>query len=196
LTAAGATTVHLLSWACQLLGTHPNIQRRLRCEIPLRSEDGKWVSSLERCSYLGAVIHEALRLYPPAPYLLRQALPTFTTGSSPDLPPPSSQVLISLWGMHRDPDFFPSPEEFIPERWLGTGGRGIEPKEAFLPFGMGPRICIGRRFAMIETMVILSEIVCRFEIQFAQRRPVAPKLTILTRPKKDVVMSVEPLLGV
>src|SRR5260370_28993641 len=77
LTAAGATTVHLLTWACQLLGTHPNIQRRLRCEIPSPSEDGKWVSALERCSYLGAVIHEALRLYPPAPYLLRQALPTF-----------------------------------------------------------------------------------------------------------------------
>ena len=195
LTAAGATTVHLLTWACQLLGTHPNIQRRLRCEIPSPSEDGKWVSALERCSYLGAVIHEALRLYPPAPYLLRQALPTFATGSSPDMPPPSSLVLISLWGMHRDPDFFPSPEEFIPERWLGTSGRGIEPNEAFLPFGMGPRICIGRRFATIETMVILSEIVRGFEILPAQKKPVAPKLTILTRPKKDVVMSVEPLLS-
>src|SRR6266852_7075810 len=196
LTAAGATTVHLLTWACQLLGTHPNIQRRLRCEIPSPSEDGKWVSALERCSYLGAVIHEALRLYPPAPYLLRQALPTFAAESSADLAPPSSLVLISLWGMHRDPDFFPSPEEFIPERWLGTSGRGIEPNEAFLPFGMGPRICIGRRFATIETMVILAEIVRGFEILPAQKKPVAPKLTILTRPKKDVVMSVEPLLAV
>jgi cytochrome P450 len=192
LTAAGATTVHLLTWACQLLGTHPKIQRRLRCELPSPSEDGKWLSTLERCSYLAAVIHEALRLYPPAPYLLRQASPTFDE-SSPDLPPPSSLVLISLWGMHGDPDFFPSPEEFIPERWLGTSGRGIEPNQAFLPFGMGPRICIGRRFATIETMVILSEIVRNFEILPVRRRPVAPKLTILTRPKKDVVMSVEPL---
>jgi len=195
LTAAGATTVHLLTWACQLLATHPNIQRRLRCEIPLPSEDGKWLSRLERCSYLGAVIHEALRLYPPAPYLLRQASPTFAGGTSADLPPPSSLVLISLWGMHRDPDFFPAPEEFIPERWLGASGRGIEPNDAFLPFGLGPRICIGRRFAMIEIMVILSEIVRRFEILPARKRPVPPKLTILTRPKKDVVMSLEPLRG-
>jgi cytochrome P450 len=193
LTAAGATTVHLLTWACQLLGTHPNIQRRLRCEIPSITEQGKWVSTLERCGYLAAVIQEALRLYPPAPYLLRQGSPTFNAGSDPDLPPPSSLVLISLWGMHRDPDFFGSPEEFIPERWLGTSGRGIESNEAFLGFGIGPRVCIGKRFAMIEAMVILAEIVRAFEILPVRRRPVAPKLAILTRPKKDVVMSVEPV---
>ena len=187
LTAAGATTVHLLSWICQLLGTHPTIQRELRREIPL-------ASTLDGCSYLTAVIQEGLRLYPPAPYLLRQASATIATDSNLDLPPPSSLVLISLWGMHRDPNFFPYPDEFIPERWLGASGRAVGFDEVFVPFGMGPRVCIGMRFAMIETTIILSEIIRRFEIEPIHREPVAPKLSILTRPKEDVLLSVRSLV--
>ena len=194
-TAAGATTVHLLTWICQLLGTHPTIQRELRCEIPSSPpQNGSWASTLERCSYLTAVIQEGLRLYPPAPYLLRQASATVATDSNPDLPPPSSLVLISLWGMHRDPNFFPYPDEFIPERWLGASGRAVGFDEAFVPFGMGPRVCIGMRFAMIETTIILSEIIRRFEIEPIHREPVAPKLSILTRPKEDVLLSVRSLV--
>jgi cytochrome P450 len=189
LTAAGATTVHLLTWLCHLLATHPEIQSRLRREIGSSLEQhGDLVAALERCSYLEAVINEGLRLYPPAPYLLRQASPTIATQSDPDLPAPYSLVLISIWAMHRHPDFWEFPEQFIPERWLGGG----EPPEAFVPFGMGPRVCIGRRFALIEAMIILSQIIQRFEIRPTPGKPIRPKLTVLTRPDREVIMSVEP----
>lgn len=193
MTAAGATTVHLLTWLCYLLGKHPDIQSKLRGEISSNApEDGDLVSALEQCAYLQAVIHEGLRLYPPAPYLLRRASPTIASESDPDLPPPSSLVLISIWAMHRHPDFWTSPDKFIPERWLENGERGTKSAEAFIPFGMGPRVCIGRRFALIEAMIILSEIVRRFEIRSTSTKPARPKLTILTRPDKEVVMAVEP----
>jgi|GEM_PF-3712676 len=190
--AAGATTVHLLSWLCDLLGRHPDIQSKLRREILSDvPEEGDMVSALEQCAYLQAVIHEGLRLYPPAPYLLRQASASVRSESDSDLPVPSSLVLISVWAMHRHPDFWESPDRFIPERWLKNGGLGSEAAEAFIPFGMGPRVCIGRRFALIEAMIILSEVVRRFEIRPLSGKPARPKLTILTRPDKEVVMRSE-----
>ena len=194
MTAAGATTVHLLTWLCHLLGHHPDIQQKLRRELVSRMhDDGDLISTLESCAYLNAVINEGLRLYPPAPYLFRQAAPTIAGESDPDLPAPSSLVLISVWAMHRHPDFWENPNDFAPERWLKMRERGIESVDAFMPFGIGPRVCIGRRFALIEAMIILSEIVRRFEIRPTPGRRPQPKLTILTRPNREVVMGVEPI---
>jgi cytochrome P450 len=194
MTAAGATTVHLLTWLCHLLGAHQEVQRKLRRELNSRMDEGvELISTLEGCAYLNAVIHEGLRLYPPAPYLLRQAAPTVATESDPDLPPPSSLVLISIWAMHRHRDFWESPDEFVPERWLEMRDRGAESVEAFMPFGKGPRVCIGRRFALIEAMIILSEIVRRFEIRPVRGSLPRPKLTILTRPARDIAIEVQPI---
>ena len=191
--AAGATTVHLLTWLSYLLAKYPDVQHQLRREITSGVDDRDLLSTLEQCAYLQAVINEGLRLYPPAPYLLRRASPTIAPDSDPDLPAPSSLVLICVWAMHRHPDFWELPDDFVPERWLKSRERGIESIEAFMPFGMGPRVCIGRRFALIEAMIILSEIIRRFEIRATDGRSPRPKLTILTRPDKEIAISVEPI---
>jgi cytochrome P450 len=175
LIGAGATTGHLLSWICDLLARHPQIQSRLRGAIGETAP-----ADLDAVPYLTAVVQEGLRLYPPAPFLLRR-----------DGRGRRAVHLVSVYGMHRDPDYWPRPEAFHPERWLDADGRlraGVGP--AFVPFGMGPRICIGKRFALVEAQIILAGLLRRFELAPAGRSPPRPVLTILTRPDRAIEVEV------
>jgi cytochrome P450 len=183
---AGATTGHLLSWICDLLARHPAVQHRLRSEIleQVGAVAEPPVSVLEAIPLLTAVIQEGLRLYPPAPFLLRKD----RTGSL---------RFISVLGMHRDPDFWDRPDDFDPERWTepvdGQPRLRSPPPGPFIPFGLGPRACIGKRFAMLEARAILVEILRRFELAPADaRRSPEPVATILTRPRRPVRVRLSP----
>jgi cytochrome P450 len=174
LLAAGMTTVHLLSWLFHLVAKHPRVQERLRAAVA--------VDVPEDSLYVNAVVNEGLRLYPPAPFLLRDT--------------PQGLLFISLWAMHRHPRFWSEPEAFQPERWLELGPEGCErlvQTSAFMPFGSGPRVCIGKRFAQIEAATVLKEALTRFRLV----EPVGPdpvaKVAVLTRPAKDVHIEMQPL---
>ncbi len=184
---AGATTGHLLSWICDLLARHPEVQARLRRAIQERlGAPGREPSlaDLEAIPYLTAVIQEGLRLFPPAPFLLRR-----------DRDDRTAFHFVFVFGMHRDPDFWRRPETFEPERWLEPERAGelqVGSWEPFIPFGMGPRVCIGKRFALLEARAILVELSRRFELSPASppgRRP-KPVVTILTRPSRPVEVTV------
>jgi cytochrome P450 len=181
--AAGATSIHHLSWTCQLLATRPDVQERLFKEIDARREGAgsvlpsateRELADLESAPYLSAVVKESLRLYPPAPFLYRRGRD-------------SHAVAVSIWGMHRHPRFWNQPNEFTPERWLGMNA---DPR-AYMPFGLGPRTCIGRRFALIESRAALVEILRRFELKPAGPVP-RPRLYIMTRPSRDIRLHVVP----
>jgi cytochrome P450 len=181
--AAGATSIHHLAWTCQLLATRPDIQERLFDEIEARQEGTasprpsateRDLAELESSPYLSAVIKESLRLYPPAPFLYRRGRDRYA-------------MVVSIWGMHRHPRFWDQPGEFAPERWLGVNA---DPR-AYMPFGLGPRTCIGRRFALIESRAALVEILRRFELKPAGPVP-RPRLYIMTRPSRDILVHVVP----
>jgi cytochrome P450 len=180
--AAGATSIHHLSWTCQLLATHPDVQERLFKEIDARREGAgslpssteRELADLESAPYLSAVIKESLRLYPPAPFLYRRGRDSYA-------------VVVSIWGMHRHPRLWDQPNDFTPERWLGVNA---DPR-AYMPFGLGPRTCIGRRFALIESRAALVEILRRFELKPAGPVP-RPRLYIMTRPSRDIRLHVVP----
>ena len=177
--AAGATSVHHLSWTCQLLASHPEVQKRLAAELDARllPPDADGVSDLavlEAAPYLSAVVKESLRLFPPAPFLYRRGID----------PMP---IVVSVFGMHRHPRLWDDPDAFVPERWLGLSA---DPR-AFMPFGLGPRVCIGRRFALIESRAAVADIVRRYELTAAGPAP-RPRLYIMTRPARDIQVRVVP----
>lgn len=172
LAAASLTTGHLLSWLSYLLALNPDSQSRLRDEIACGPENPT-LAQFEEMKYLGAVIHEGLRLYPPAPFLLRTARGSNET----DL------VFIPIWAMHRDPEFWFEPTRFVPERWFDQ--KNID-HEMFIPFGLGARVCIGKRFAMIEARIVLYNIVRNFWLEPLLGYQASPKMDILTRPRKNM----------
>jgi cytochrome P450 len=92
---------------------------------------------------------------------------------------------MSPWVIHRSPRFFDKPEEFRPERWQGDFAKQL-PRFAYFPFGGGPRVCIGNRFAMMEAVLILATMVQHFRIERAKGHPVTPLPSITLRPKGGI----------
>jgi cytochrome P450 len=99
--------------------------------------------------------------------------------------PAGSNVIVSPWVTHHDERFFPNPEEFRPERWATAAAQEL-PKFAYLPFGGGPRACIGNNFALIEAAIILTAVAQRFEVSLAEGARVEPIPSITLRPVNGV----------
>lgn len=160
--AGHGTTALSLTYALFLLARSPEIQRSLGDSVtglgrtgPLRVED------LEQLPLARAVVEEALRLYPVAYFQDRAAAADLQFGGVTI--EAGTRILISPWVMHRDARSFPEPLRFQPERFLPENRRSI-PKYAFVPFGGGPKICVGNHFALLEASLILATIVGRFEL--------------------------------
>ncbi|MDI3463268.1 MAG: hypothetical protein OJF50_002089 [Nitrospira sp.] len=187
--AAGhSTTANALSWAWYLLATHPEAKARFHEEVD-RVLHGKTPNAddLEHLPYTRAVFEETLRLYPTAP-LLQRTVATSTTVGGVSLPS-GARVLISLYNLHRHPDFWPHPEQFLPERWLGSDRP--RSRYAYLPFGAGPRACVGLHFASVEGLLLLALIGRRYDLQLAQER-VEPQFMVTLRPKGGLRMARQP----
>jgi cytochrome P450 len=129
------------------------------------------------------VILEAMRLYPAAYTIGREAIADFEIGSYHVAA--GTTLLMSPWVMHRDPRFFTAPEEFRPERWQGDLARRL-PRVVYFPFGAGPRICIGNAFAMMETALALVTIAQKFCFTLAEGATVTAWPTFTLRPKPGV----------
>ena len=187
MSGAGATTAHLLSWIGHLLASHPEKQERLRTEVLglQLTEQGPELSEIEKLPYLSAVINEGLRLFPPAPYLIRKHV----SGRKGERP---SFFMFSVWAIHRDPKVWRDADQFAPERWLDDSEI---PEQSFIPFGVGPRVCIGKRFALTEARIILSTLLRRFRLELIPNgRIPLPVFTVLTRPDRGVRVGLVPIL--
>jgi len=181
--AGHETSASSLAMTLYLLSIHPAVQEQLRAEVdPLLREAPEGIPSLEQLRQLKltrAVFEEALRLYPPLPFLVREA--QHDTSLAGQRCPFHTMVSISPWVVHRHHRYWREPERFDPQRFLAE--RSSLPAGSYLPFGMGPRICPGAAFAMQEATMLLAALVHRYRIVADASRPpeVVGRLTLRAR---------------
>lgn len=169
------TTATALTMALQLLGLHPDAQADAAAEVdregPVESAD-----DAARLSWVTAVIDEAMRLYPSAPGTGRRA--TADTEVDGFHVPAGSNVYTNFWGLHRHPDLYPHPEAFRPQRFVEQPSQS-RPRHTFLPFGAGPRACIGAHTAVLEMQLILATVLSRATVVATTREmPVETAITL------------------
>jgi cytochrome P450 len=165
------TTAITLAWAMHLLATHPDIQRRLQDETDSVLAGGKLdPAHLPSLGLATRVVTEALRLYPPA-WMMTRTLREDAELDGVRLKRGSTLVL-SPYLLHRRPDLYAEPDRFDPDRWLGA-----QPDRAsYIPFGAGPRKCIGDQFALNEAILALTAVVARWELAPVGDKPFQPKV--------------------
>ncbi len=189
--AGHETTAVALSWTLYLLAQHPAVDQKLYEEVQHCSKQDGTVDALSYAAlpYAKAVLQEAMRLYPPVWTIGREAR-TDVELNGTHLLPQGAQVWICQWIVHHDGRFFAAPEQFQPERWLSEDAAPAA-RFRYLPFGAGPRLCIGQSFAMWEAAIILANIVSRFRLQMEPGfQPEAiPWFTL--RPKRGMRMVIE-----
>jgi cytochrome P450 len=184
LLAGHETTALALSWTWYLLSRHPDIDASLASELRhVLGGRPPAVADLLQLSFTTQVVTEAMRLYPPVWGFGREAVGDFEIGGYRI--PGGTTIIISPWVLHRNPRHFERPMEFRPERWSGDLARQL-PRFAYIPFGGGPRICIGNRFAMLEAALILATVATRFRLECQNDRPIIPFPSITLRPKEGI----------
>jgi len=185
LLAGHETTALTLSWSLHLLGSHPDAQARLVAEIE-QALGSRTVGTddLPQLKFAESVVLETMRLYPPAWLMGRQSLGEFEIGG--ETFGRGTTVFIAPWVLHKDARYFDEPLAFRPERWLdGTLSKSL-PRFAYMPFGGGPRVCIGQRFAMMSATMMLATIIRSWQVTRLADRPVVPYPSITLRPEGGV----------
>ena len=173
--AGHETTALTLLWACTMLALAPEVQETVFAEARADPQDA---TSLARLPYTRTVIDETLRLYPAAFIMARLAVGPDTLAGEPVRA--GDIVAVAPWLLHRHRALWDDPDAFDPSRFLP--GASPVPRFAYLPFGAGPRICIGASFALTEAVLALAGLVRNFRIELAQTRPVLPAAVVTTQP--------------
>jgi cytochrome P450 len=186
--AGHETTALALTYALYLLATHPDAQARLAEELG-RVLGGRspGLGDLDKLAFTEAVVLESMRLYPPAWGMARESTgPVEIAGYSF---PKGATFVMSPWVLHRDPRNFDDPATFKPERWQNDLQRRL-PRFAYFPFGGGPRICIGNRFAMMEAKLVLAAAMQRFRFDPTPETAIALFPSVTLRPRGGVRLRV------
>ena len=184
--AGHETTANALTWTWYLLSQDADVEARLHEELDaVLGGRPPTVADLPRLPVAEAVIAEAMRLYPPAWAVGRQALEELEIGGY--RVPKGAMVLMSQWVMHRDARFWPRPDRFDPDRWTPEA-RASRPKFAYFPFGGGARVCIGESFAWMEGVLLLATLAQRWQLRLAPGARVATQALITLRPRYGMAM--------
>lgn len=182
--AGHETTALALTYALYLLAANPRCQERIADELARVLGDRRpTLADLDRLPYTEAVVLESMRLYPPAWGVARQAAEDVQIGGYPF--PRGAEFVMSTWVVHRDPVRFADPEAFRPERWEGDLAQRL-PRFAYFPFGGGPRVCIGNRFAMMEAKLVLAGALQRFRFEVTPETTLALMPSVTLRPRHGV----------
>jgi cytochrome P450 len=186
--AGHETTATALTWTWYLLSQHPEAEARMHREVDEVLEGRTpTFDDVARLEYTGHVLAESMRLYPPAWAIGRMAAREVSIGGY--MLPPGSIALASPLVMHRSASWWPEPDRFLPERW--ESGDPIRHKFAYFPFGGGPRLCIGERFAWMEGMLILATLARKWRFLRDDPKPVEMNAMLTLRPKGGIRMRVE-----
>jgi len=164
LTAGHETTTLVLAWALYLISTRPEVVEQMAAEISFLNGRAPSYEDLSRLRYTRMVAEETMRLYPPVWVISRTAINNDAMGGFEI--PAGSEILILPYVTHRHPRWWVDPERFWPERFLPQNSAG-RPRGAYLPFGAGPRTCVGLNFAMTEILVVLALLLQRFRVELA-----------------------------
>uniref|UniRef100_A0A8C6IB06 unspecific monooxygenase n=1 Tax=Mus spicilegus TaxID=10103 RepID=A0A8C6IB06_MUSSI len=187
------TTSSTLSFTLHSLATHPDIQKKLQDEIDeaLPNKATPTYDTVMEMEYLDMVLNETLRLYPIANRLERVCKKDVELNGV--YIPKGSTVMIPSYALHHDPQHWPEPEEFQPERFSKENKGSIDPY-VYLPFGNGPRNCIGMRFALMNMKLALTKIMQNFSLQPCKETQIPLKLSRqgLLQPEKPIVLKVVP----
>lgn len=179
--AGHETVASALSWAWHLLATHPRVQDQLHAELDaVLGERLPTYDDVARLPFTRAVLDETLRLYPPAWVLTRRAREDDVLAGH--RLPAGSLVIISPWVLHRHPDVFADAEHFAPVRFL-PDRRDEVPRGSYIPFGAGPRLCIGRDTALLEGVLVLAALARRRAVRPITGRAVRAEALVTLRPR-------------
>lgn len=187
--AGHETTALALGWSLYLCAFDQDVQDRARAEaqavLGTRPATG---ADVARLPFMRQIIDEALRLYPPAGLVSRTALKSDTLCGREIRP--GDTVMIPIYALHRNHLLWPEPDRFDPDRFAD---RKAIPRYAYLPFGDGPRICIGASFALQEAVIILATLLARFRFTGVPGRDPAPVMILTLRPEGGVWLMAEPV---
>lgn len=182
--AGHETTAKALSWTLHLLDRHPEHAARVRAEIDRVVGDRlPSAADLAELTYTRTCLDEAVRLFPPVWLISRLAVRDDLLGGF--RVPAGTLVCVSPWTLHRHPKHWEAPEEYRPERGHSRAGH------AYLPFGGGPRVCIGQSFATTEAMLVLTVVLRRLRLTQAPGTTVVPEALVTLRPRDGLLMRVE-----
>ena len=184
--AGHETTATTLFWSLYLLALDPASQDQLAAEVQSVTVNG--ALDLERLKFTRAVVDETMRLYPPAFLIARAAAGPDTVAGRPVKN--KDVILIAPWLLHRHEKLWRDPNAFIPSRFMP----GAPPPDrfAYLPFGVGARVCIGAHFALVEATLALAKIIGAFRIELLDHEPVIPVGVVTTQPDRSPMFRITP----
>jgi cytochrome P450 len=161
--AGHETSASALSWACHLVAHSPEIQQRMHDEVrQVLGEREPQHTDMKSLTLTWRVFREALRLFPPVGFFSRESAKACPMRDKQV--PQGASVVVSPWLLQRHPGIWQDPDAFNPDRYAEDASRDAL-REAYLPFGMGPRVCLGTAFALQEAALILSSLVGRFRLE-------------------------------
>ncbi|MDJ0727631.1 MAG: cytochrome P450 [Prochloraceae cyanobacterium] len=182
--AGHETTANTLSWTWMLLAQNPQVRAKLQQELKeVLGNKKPTAADYNRLNYTKMVIKESMRLYPAVAELSRQTTREYNLGGYQI--PANCTVMMCQWVNHRNPDYFPDPETFNPDRWANDLEKKL-PKGVYFPFGDGQRICIGKGFALMEAVLLLATISQKFTLNLLPEHPILPQPSITLRPEKGI----------
>jgi enediyne biosynthesis protein E7 len=186
--AGHETTASALNWTWYLLGQHPEIEARLHAEIDASDETAvPTLQAMEAQRYTNLVVREVMRLYPPVWVVSRRTIEADTLGGF--TVPPDTDVFFSPYFVHRHPQFWTDPEQFMPERFAVDDE--TRPKLTYLPFSAGAHHCIGETLAIFEMLVHLNRFARRFRLRRIEQTPVELEALINLRASQPFMMRLE-----
>jgi len=191
LIGAGSDTVAVaLTWSIFLLSQTPHVRDAVEAEISTHLKAGPiTVDTLDKLVWTRAIVEEAMRLYPPAPLIGRMTLTDERLGGRGY--PAGTAILISPWVLHRHSQLWSDPDMFDPERFL-PGRREKISRYAYMPFGAGPRVCIGMGFAMQESVAILATLIRHLRFERADSLPIRLRQCITLQTEAPLRMRIRP----
>lgn len=187
--AGHETTSTALTWTWYLLSQHPQVEAKLHAELDeVLGGSRPTVADVPRLRFTEMVLTESMRILPPAWAIGRRALADHRANAY--VIPAGSVVIVSPYLVHHDPRWYEDPEAFVPERWTDEE-RARRPRYAYLPFGAGPRMCVGEHFARLEAVLILATIAQRSRLRLVPGHPVELQPVVTLRPKHGMAMTAE-----
>lgn len=190
LLAGHETTASTLSWTWYLLARHADAAAALRAEaVSVLGDRSPGLDDLARLPYTTMVIQEAMRLYPPVWGLPRKALAADEIDGYRI--PAGADVMICPYTLHRHPGFWPDPDQFVPERFAPSAAPPAH-RYAYIPFGAGPRVCVGSHLGMMEAVLVTAMVARRFQFELAGASEPRPEPNLSLRVHGGLPVRVRP----
>jgi cytochrome P450 len=185
--AGHETTATALAWTFYLLARNPDARARVQAEVDALPDGPIAFAAAARLGYTLRVFKESMRLYPPVEILARRSMVATEVGGVPV--PRDTLLFMSPYTVHHSASVFPDPERFDPDRFLPER-EAARPRCAYVPFGAGPRVCVGNHFALLEGPIVLATLMRHATFEIDPHRTIEPEAIATLRPKGGVPATV------